>query len=359
MAEGAIARMMPDTADIVAPLRLLIDGEALAANWRWLRDRGGDAACGAAIKANGYGLGAAGVMQCLAEAGCRDFFVASWLEARALLPLASGISLSVLHGVREEDMAFALQSGVRPVLSSAEQIARWKHAGGGACDVMVDTGMNRLGLDWREDLAPHIAGLDARNLLTHLACADEDHPLTALQRDRFADIAARHPGLRASIANSAGICLGRDYAFGLTRPGVALYGAIPRPEARGHIRQVVQPQVQILQRRRIRAGEGIGYNAAAIASRDLEAAILNIGYADGYLRGFSGRGEALADGVRLPVLGRVSMDLLIVDVSARPELHEGDWVDIGYALPEAAAISGLSQYELLTGLGARYDRQWR
>lgn len=349
---------MPDTADIAAPLRLLIDGQALAANWRWLRDRGGTAACGAAIKANGYGLGAAGVMRCLATAGCRDFFVATWAEARALLPLADGISLSVLHGVREEDVGFAVSSGVRPVLSSAQQAARWMQAGGGACDVMVDTGMNRLGFDWREDLAPRIDGLDVRTLLSHLACADEDHPLNELQRDRFAGIAARYPAIRASLANSAGICLGRDYAFGLTRPGIALYGAIPRAEAAGHIRQVVQPQVQIIQRRRIRAGEGIGYNATVTAPHDLEAAILNIGYADGYLRGFSGRGEASIEGKRLPVLGRVSMDLLIVDVSARADLREGDWLDLVYALPEASAMSGLSQYELLTGLGARYERRW-
>ncbi|WP_336960083.1 alanine racemase [Sphingobium aquiterrae] len=349
---------MPDTADIAAPLRLLIDGQALAANWRWLRDRGGTADCGAAIKANGYGLGAAGVMHCLAEAGCRDFFVATWAEAQALLPLADGIALSVLHGVREEDVAFAAGSGVRPVLSSAEQVARWQQAGGGACDVMVDTGMNRLGFDWQDDLSPRIEGLDVRTLLSHLACADEDHPLNRLQRDRFADLAARHPELRASLANSAGICLGRDYGFGLTRPGIALYGGIPRAEAEGHIRQVVQPQVQIIQRRHIRAGEGIGYNATVTAPHDLEAAILNIGYADGYLRGFSGRGAAVVAGRRLPVLGRVSMDLLIVDVSARPDLCEGDWLDLAYALPEASALSGLSQYELLTGLGARYERRW-
>jgi alanine racemase len=344
---------------IPAPLRLLIDGEALAANWRWLRERGGDAACGAAIKANGYGVGAAGVMTCLAEAGCRDFFVATWAEAKALLPLAEGLSLSVLHGVREEDLPLALAANARPVIASPAQAARWKAAGGGACDVMVDTGMNRLGFGWREALSPHLDGLDARNLLSHLACADEDHPLNALQLQRFAGIAAQYPGLRPSLANSAGICLGRDYGFGLTRPGLALYGAVPRAEARGHLRQVVQPQVQILQRRRIVKGDSIGYNATATAPADLEAAILNIGYADGYLRGFSGKGAAMADGVELPVLGRVSMDLLIVDVGGRPDLKEGDWVDIAYDLPTASAVSGLSQYELLTGLGARYDRIWR
>jgi len=126
----------------------------------------------------------------------------------------------------------------------------------------------------------------------------------------------------------------------------------------GAIGQVVFPQAQILQRRTIQAGDTAGYSATFTAGQDVEAAILNLGYADGYLRGFSGRGAALVDGQRLPVIGRVSMDLLIVDVSARPDLVEGDWVDIDYDLRTASAQSGLSHYELLTGLGARYERAW-
>lgn len=318
----------------------------------------GQAACGAAIKANGYGLGAAEVMRHLAQAGCRDFFVATWAEARAMMPLADGLSLSVLHGIRDEDMPEALTSPARPVLSTPDQIARWRNANGGPCDVMVDTGMNRLGLDWRSDVAQATQGLTISTLMSHLACADDDNPLSAIQQQRFAAIAQQVPAQRYSLSNSAGICLGSDYHFGLTRPGLALYGGIPRHEATGHIRQVVTPQAQVLQCRTVLAGDTIGYNATFTARQDMPVAILNIGYADGYLRGFSGKGMVFADDRPLPVLGRVSMDLLIVDATRAPDVAEGDWLSIDYDLPRAATASGLSQYELLTGLGQRFDRIW-
>lgn len=343
---------------MTAPLRLRLDGDALVANWRWLRAQGGDAACGAAIKADGYGLGAAQVMARLANAGCRDFFVATWAEAAALMPLADGLSLSVLHGVRVEDMADALSSLARPVLNTPEQVARWRDAGGGLCDVMVDTGMNRLGLSHAADLRGLLDGLSIHTLMSHLACADDDHPLNALQLARMHALAAAFPAPRHSLANSAGICLGQDYGFALTRPGLALYGGVPRTEASNHIRQVATPQAQVLQLRHVQAGETVGYNATFTTPAPMMLAVLNMGYADGYLRGFSGKGCARAGGVALPVVGRVSMDLLIVDASAAPEVAEGDWLDIDYALPEAAQVSGLSQYELLTGLGSRFDRVW-
>ncbi|NWK96475.1 alanine racemase [Sphingobium lactosutens] len=343
----------------IAPLRLRLDGDALVSNWRWLAAMSGGAACGAAIKANGYGLGAVEVMTRLLRAGCRDFFVSNWGEAAAVEHLlADGISLSVLHGVRQEDMAQALGSRARPVLCTPEQVARWRAAGGGRCDVMIDTGMNRLGLDWRGDVVFAVEGLEMATLLSHLASADEDTMLNAAQLDRFRQIRIRVSAPRYSLANSAGICLGTDFGFDLTRPGLALYGGIPSPIAAQHIRPVVQPQAQILQRRRVLAGDAIGYNATHVAEKDLEIAVLNLGYADGYLRGFSGRGAACRDGARLPVLGRVSMDLVAVDVSARPDVGEGEWLDIAYDLGEASAASGLSQYELITGLGARYDRLW-
>lgn len=345
--------------DYVAPLRLRLDGAALVANWRWLDGMSGGAACGAAVKADGYGLGAAEVMRRLSQAGCRDFFVSNWGEAAALEPmLEEGVALSVLHGVRAEDMGQALASKARPVLCTPLQVARWRAAGGGPCDVMVDTGMNRLGLDWRGDVAGLVEGLAIGTLMSHLASADEESGLNAVQRDRFAAVRAAVPAARYSLANSAGICLGEGYGFDLTRPGLALYGGVPRGATGGHIRAVVQPQAQLLQRRRLIAGDSIGYNATFTAARDHEVAILNLGYADGYLRGFSGKGAAIVAGGRLPVLGRVSMDLIAVDVSARPDLAEGDWVDIAYDLRDASAASGLSQYELLTGLGARYDRVW-
>jgi len=342
-----------------APLRLRLDGAALVANWRWLAARSGAAACGAAVKADAYGLGAREVVARLAAAGCRDLFVATWAEAAALLPLPPGTALSVLHGVRAEDMAAAATLPARPVLNSAGQVRRWREAGGGPCDVMIDTGINRLGIPPEAVAAGLLDGLSIDTLMSHLASADEDRASNAAQRARLQALAARVPHRRLSLANSAGICLGADYAFDLTRPGLAIYGGLPRGEAHGAIAQVVFPEAEILQRRTVRAGASVGYNGLWTAARETEIAILNLGYADGYLRGFSGRGTARVDNAVLPVLGRVSMDLIAIDVTAAPALDEGDWVTIDYALPDAALASGLSQYELLTGLGPRFDRHWR
>ncbi|QAY75536.1 alanine racemase [Sphingosinicella sp. BN140058] len=341
------------------PLRLRIDGQALVSNWRWLAGRSGPAACGAAVKANGYGTGAGEVVTLLRAAGCRDFFVATWNEAEAVLPLIGDASLSVLHGVQEEDMSGALASAARPVLNTPLQVRRWREAAGGrACDVMLDTGMNRLGLTEADVATGLLDGLAIDTLMSHLACADEDSAMNERQRGRFAALAGSIPARRRSLANSAGICLGADYGFDLTRPGIALYGGIPRPEAQGIIRQVVRLEAQIIQRRRADAGESVGYNATFTAERPVELAVLNIGYADGYLRGFSGRGRALAEGAVLPVIGRVSMDLTTIGVDAAPHLREGDWVALDYDLAAAAAQSGLSQYELLTILGRRHQRLW-
>ncbi len=337
---------------MTAPLRLQLDGAALAANWRWLATQSGPAACGAAVKADGYGLGAHAVVKLLAQAGCRDFFVATWDEAERLGPLPSECALSVLHGPRAADMRTAIASPARPVLNSAEQVARWKPTQQ-PCDVMVDTGMNRLGISARDVADGLLAGLRIDTLMSHLACADEDSAMNARQRKSFAALDV--PAKRRSLANSAGICLGSDFAFDLTRPGLALYGGIPRREALGHISQVVYPEAEVIQRRHVSAGDSVGYGATFVAERDIDVAILNIGYADGYLRRFSGRGSC--GGGRLPVIGRVSMDLIAIDVSAS-EVGEGDWVALDYALPAASEASGLSQYELLTGLGVRAERRW-
>ncbi|PJI87741.1 alanine racemase [Sphingomonas koreensis] len=342
---------------IISPLRLRLDGDALVSNWRTLAAMSGGAACGAAVKANGYGLGAREVVQRLAGAGCRDFFVATWGEAAGLADL--GVSVSVLHGLREEDLPVAVGAAtIRPVLNTVQQVQRWRDAGGRACDVMVDTGMNRLGIAPEDVSTGLLDGLEVETLMSHLASADEDVPLNRLQRDRFAALAGKSGARRMSLANSAGIGLGQGYAFDLTRPGIALYGGIPARAFAGRIRQVVTPEVQVLQRRRVAAGQSVGYNATWTAAADTEVAILNLGYADGYLRCFSDKGSAIASGIRMPVIGRVSMDLTAIDASAVPDLAEGDWVAIDYALPEAAVLSGMSQYELLTALGARYDRMW-
>ena len=338
-------------------LRLTIDRSALQANWRWLQDRSGVPA-GAAIKADGYGLGARETMVALYEAGCRTFFVSTWAEATELGELPGDAEMIILHGVGPDDVMAALKTEARPVLNTAEQVQRWNEiAPGRACDVMIDTGMNRLGI--RTDDMSALDGLTIETLHSHLACADEDHALNAMQLERFRAVAARIAAKRYSLANSAGICLGRDYSFDLVRPGLALYGGVPRPEAEGNIRQVARVEAQIVQRRLIRAGETCGYGATFTAQADTEAAILNIGYADGYLRGFSSHGAAFAGELALPVLGRVSMDLIAVGVDAAPGLSEGGWLELDYDLPSASKQSGLSQYELLTTLGSRFERVWR
>jgi len=337
-------------------LRLRLDSAALVANWRWLQNVSGTRA-GAAVKADGYGLGARDVTQRLGEAGCRDFFVSSWAEAEALGPLPDGATLCVLHGVGPGDVAAALASIARPVLNTPGQVARWKEiAPGRPCDLMVDTGMNRLGLRMEE---VHLAdGLIIDTLMSHLACGDEDSAMNGVQLERFRSVVDSVPARRRSLANSAGICLGPDYGFDLVRPGLALYGGIPRNEATGHIAQVAYPEAEVVQRRVVKAGESIGYGATWVAETDTEVAILNIGYADGYLRCFAGVGGASVGDVRLPLIGRVSMDLVAVDASSAPDLREGDWAMLDYALPEAAEASGLSQYELLTGLSHRLERIW-
>jgi alanine racemase len=337
------------------PLRLRLDGNALVANWQWLQHMSAGADCGAAVKADGYGLGAREVVSRLACAGCRDFFVATWVEAQALGPLPDGVALSVLHGVREEDMEIATRSAARPVLNTPEQIARWRPTGR-AADLMIDTGMNRLGVMPGDAVAGVADGLSIETVMSHLACADEDNAMNQHQRAAFIAASDSVAARRRSLANSAGICLGADYGFDLTRPGLALYGGVPRAEAAGPVAQTVFPEAQIVQRRRVEAGDSVGYGATFVARAPTELAILNMGYADGYLRGFSGRGTA--GGGRFPVVGRVSMDLIAIDVSADPSLGEGDWVTMDFELANAANQSGLSQYELLTGLGRRLGRVW-
>ncbi|WP_380878190.1 alanine racemase [Sphingomonas sp. DBB INV C78] len=345
----------------VSPLRLDFDSAALVANWRWFAAASGRAVCGAAIKADGYGLGARAVRDRLAAAGCRDFFVATWDEAVALGPLADGLSLSVLHGLRDEDVPRALAGPARPVLNSAQMVARWKASGARrACDVMIDTGMNRLGLTPEEARSGLLDGLDIDTLLSHLACADEPgHPMNEQQLFTFRSVKAAVPARRYSLANSAGVCLGQRYAFGLTRPGLGLYGGVPAPGADGQLHPVVRPHAQAIQIRIVPQGATVGYGATFTAAAATRVAILNLGYADGYLRAFGeGRGRALIDGLACPVLGRVSMDLVAIDITEAPAVAEGDWIEIDYDLSSASAATGLSQYELLTSLGRRYQRCW-
>ena len=335
------------------PLGLQLRSEALAGNYRTLLRRAGTAT-GAAIKADGYGLGATQVARQLLAEGCRDFFVATWAEAAELGFLAPG-ALAVLHGLGPDDQPLP---GVRPVLVSTAQVARWKKSSlaGEPCDIMVDTGMNRLGLALDEFGC--LENLTVHTVHSHLACADEDHPLNATQLKLFGEVRSSVPASRYSLANSAGIYLGRDYAFDLVRPGLALYGGIPCKAARGEILQVCTPRAQVIQLRQVPAGATIGYNATFTAPRDMTVAVINLGYADGYRRAFSPLGSASFEGAELPVVGRISMDLVTLDAGASPAIREGDWVDLDFNLEQASLQTGISQYELLTGLGKRFQRSW-
>ncbi|AKH41587.1 alanine racemase [Altererythrobacter atlanticus] len=338
-------------------LRLQIDKGALAHNWRELDRLSGTARAGAAVKASCYGLGVDHVVPVLEEAGARDFFVAHWAEVPAVMQHVPAECISVLHGpLGEADIRFAKETGARPVINSLYQARLWRDAGGGPCDVMVDTGMNRLGLSMAEIGEAIVSDLQIHTLISHLASADEDVALNALQLERFTAAAQQVPAQCRSLANSAGIALGASYAFDLTRPGLALYGGIPHPGLAGRIRQVACPQAQVLQLRDLSPGDTVGYNATFTARRAMRSATVSLGYADGFLRSWAKAGMLMHNGTELPILGRVSMDLVIVDCGAASQLREGDWLDLEYDLPRAAQLSGLSQYELLTLLGRRFCR---
>jgi alanine racemase len=345
-------------ADAPSPVRLHLDGEALLSNYKALSKASGAATTGAAVKANGYGVGAREVVSRLSKAGCRDFFVAHWSEAVAIADVVPADQISVLNGVGEADMPLALSLGARPMLNSPTQVVRWKQAGGGRCHVMIDSGINRLGIGPEQLGEDLLDGLDIDVLASHLASADEDVAQNGEQLEAFRQAAAGVSGERLSFANSAGIMLGRDYHFDLTRPGLSLYGGIARPEMTSIIKQVVFPQAQVLQIRKMPAGSPIGYNATYRCEAAKRVATVSLGYADGYLRGFSNSGTVEFQETAMPVIGRVSMDLVTLDADNAENLREGDWITIDYNLREASQISGLSPYELLTGLNSRFDRFW-
>jgi len=337
-----------------ASARLAVDLDAVVANWRTVARHAASPA-GAALKADGYGLGATPVARRLIAEGCRDLFVATWAEALALGHAAEGAIVHVLHGFDPADLpaAHALPHA-QPVLNTPEQAALWHDAAPGrACNLMVDTGMNRLGL------APHDLGtlpqLQTDILISHLACADEPgHPANPCQRTAFAALATPHR--RRSLAASAGAYLGPAYAFDLVRPGIALFGGAPSPAAT-ELRQVARLHARIVQLRLVEPGHSVGYGATFTAIRPTRLATLGIGYADGLPR--APGGKAVLDGTEHPIVGRVSMDLTVIDVTdARAAPAVGDWVEIAFDLPRAAAACGRSQYELLTGLGHRFERRY-
>jgi alanine racemase len=338
-------------------LRLSIDTGALAHNWRVLDRLSGKAQAGAAVKADCYGLGVSACVPVLRDAGASAFFVAHWSEVPAVAVHVDPSCIAVLHGpVTPAEADYAIATGAVPVINSLEQASLWQARGGGTCHLMIDTGINRLGISAGQLGEPVVQALRIDTLLSHLACADEDSAMNARQLAAFRAALPLSAHRRASLANSAGIALGADYAFDLTRPGLALYGGIPRAELASEIRQVARLQAAIIQTRDLVAGDTVGYNAAFTARSALRAGTVSLGYADGFLRSRGPGGFMLRDDVRLPIIGKVSMDMIIVDLSRAPDLRAGDWLEVPFMLHDAAQQSALSQYELLTSLGPRLRR---
>ncbi len=356
---------------------LSIDLAALQANYRFLAKKAGKAACGAAVKGNAYGLGLEPVSRALWDAGCRDFFVARPKEGedlRALLPKAT---IYVLDGLFPGQAEFYARHELRPALISLDEAREWAAFGrryGRAlpCAVHVDTGINRLGLtvdEFSALLADDflVAGLGISLLMSHLACADAPpHPLNAVQMKRFAGLRKKLKGVPASLANSSGIFLGKDYVNDLCRPGIALYGGNPTPGRKNPMKAVATLEGTVLQVRNIKKGETVGYSATWKAPRDSRIAILGAGYKDGVPRLLSSRqkdgpAQVIVAGKRCPIVGRVSMDMMAIDVTALPaaKVMRGTRAEIlGPRLPidEVAGWAGTISYELLTRLGSRYAR---
>ena len=343
----------PQAFPLTTPTLLRIDLRAIAANWHVLRERHAGGAVAAVLKADGYGLGAAPVGRVLCEAGCRHFFTAHVVEAVALrMALGDGPMVAALNGF----MPGEAPADIWPVVNTVE--AARAHAGRGPVLLHVDTGMSRLGLDVAE-LADLPSGLDIRFVMTHLACADQPaHPLNAAQLQRFRAVSAALPEVPTSLANSSGIFLGADFASGLARPGAALFGINPQPGQPNPMRQVFRLEAPILQLRDVAAGVSVGYGATWVAPRASRIAVVQAGYADGYLRALSNHGLGILAGQPVPVVGRVSMDLTAFDVTGVPAVLGEMLTLIGPDNPPdlLAERAGTIGYELLTSLGSRYRR---
>jgi alanine racemase len=358
---------------------LTIDLDALAANYRRLRDLAAPAECAAVVKADAYGLGMAVAAPALARAGCKTFFVATLGEASTLRALLPDAAIYVFAGLMPGTAETYRANDLRPVLNSAEEIGEWASfcASRGeklACAVHIDSGMNRLGLT--ADEVDLVAGaqelwqaLTLSLVMSHLACADEPrHPKSEAQRQTFERLRAKLPVALASLANSAGILLGRAYAYDLVRPGIALYGGKPSREGDNPFQPVVHLKGRILQVREVAPGETVGYGATHTLKRASRVAVVSVGYADGFFRSLSHKdGQdgfvAYLGTHAAPILGRVSMDLITIDVTAAPEAlsRRGAWVElIGPNIPAQtlAHHAGTIDYEVLTNLGRRASRRY-
>ncbi len=352
---------------------LTIDLDAIAANYRTLRDRLDGAACAAVVKADAYGLGVEAVAPALHKAGCRRFFVALLDEAIVLRRCLPDAEIFVIIGLLPGTAPAFREHRLVPVLNDLGQIEEWRRgcadSGSLPAALHIDTGMNRLGLG-PEDSArliaepERLAGIDLCCVMSHLIHAEAaDDPLNQTQLARFAAIRDRLPAAPGSLANSSGVFLGPAFHLDLARPGAALYGVNPIPGAPNPMRNVVRLTARIVQLRDVDSPMTVGYGATHKVVNKGKIATISIGYADGYLRSTSGRGSCLVGGVRVPMVGRVSMDLITVDVSNVPSqnLEPGGFAEIlgdDFGVDDLARESGTIGYEILTALGRRHHRRY-
>lgn len=355
---------------------LTIDLGALRGNYEALSSIAAPARVAAVVKADAYGLGAAPVSQALYDQGCRHFFVAQFMEAAALRPiLPHDAQIFVLNGLQPGAETACAEAGIVPVLNSREQLRQWYAAASSLkrslpAVLQFDTGMSRLGVP-PQDRTALAADLKAATnveilfIMSHLASADEiDNGQNADQLAEMDRIAEEFAGFDISFANSGGIFLGHDYHGVLARPGIALYGGVPASQVPNPLRPVVGLDVAVVQTRTVPAGTRIGYGGTHVAGGEMRLATIAAGYADGLPRSLSDRGAVYHDGVRLPIVGRVSMDSITIDVTALPEgtLGLGSLVEVlgpHQTLEDIAEAAGTISYEILTRLGHRYDRRYR
>lgn len=348
---------------------------AVAANYREIQRRAGPAATAGVVKADGYGMGMAQVAKTLAAQGCDTFFVARLSEGIALRPLVPQARIFVLDGAAPDAVPALISHRLTPVLNALGEIAAWSACAREMRRVLdaaihIDTGMNRLGLSASElavlsgEAKERLSGLRLVLAMSHLACADDpSSSMNALQRDRFSTALAMLPQAPASLASTGGVLLGKEYAFDMVRPGIGLYGGNPRFSAPNPFAAVAVLTGRILQLRRVDRGESVGYGATHRIERAGMLATVALGYADGVMRALGNRGSAAIAGQRVPIVGRVSMDLLTLDVTAvAPRaLETGADVELfgdTISLDEFAAAAGTASYEILTRLGSRLARRY-
>lgn len=345
-------------APVSSPISLTVDLDALARNYRTLATISG-VPVHPVVKADGYGLGAVACASRLMVEGARTFYVARAAGGLALrTALGAEPTIYVLDGCHEESAAALRAANLRPVLNHPDQLCAWTAAGGGACGLQIDTGMNRLGFR-PEDAPEPFPGLDL--VMSHLACADQPgHEMNRLQRDAFAVASARYPGVTRSLSNSGGCFLGSSYAFDAVRPGICLYGGGPEGRPDPRIAAVATLSAEVIQVRDVPVGEGVGYSRGFTAERPTRVATCSAGYADGVPRsmGETGQGEVWLNGALRPVIGRLSMDLLAVDVTGS-DVSIGDRAELfgpHRPLDDAAAAAGTISYELISAITPRVPR---